>query len=113
TVVFEIRHGSLEAREIEPADFGVRQTTLEKLKGGDAARNLEIANAVLEGEPGPARDIVLVNAAAALVAAGKVTTFLEGMAVSVVSIDSGAARRKVEALAHFSTLRGRVPENAG
>lgn len=113
TEVFEVRHGTVEARVIEPADFGVRQAAPRDLKGGDATRNLEIAQAVLSGEPGAPRDIVLVNAAAALVAAGKVTTFLEGMAVSVVSIDSGAALRKVEALARISTSRDRVPENAG
>jgi anthranilate phosphoribosyltransferase len=56
---------------------------------------------VLAGARGPRRDIVLVNAAAALVAAGKAETFLEAMALGVVSIDSGAARRKVEALAGF------------
>src|SRR5450432_2677185 len=64
--------------------------------------NLEIARAVLAGEHGPPRDIVLVNAAAALVAAGQVAAFLEGMAVAVVSIDSGAARSKVDALARFT-----------
>ena len=76
----------------------------EDLRGGDRQLNLEIANAVLAGERGPQRDIVLVNAAAALVAAGKAETFLEGIALGVVSIDSGAARGKVEALAARSTL---------
>jgi len=69
-------------------------------KGGDPARNLEIARAVLAGEHGPARDIVLVNTAAALVTAGLVATFPEGMAVAVVSIDSGAAQGEVEELAN-------------
>jgi len=59
---------------------------------------VEIARAVLAGEHGPARDIVLVNTAAALVTAGLVATFLEGMAVAVVSIDSGAAQGEVEEL---------------
>jgi anthranilate phosphoribosyltransferase len=56
---------------------------------------------VLDGEPGPQRDIVRANASAALVAAGKAETFLEGVALAVVSIDSGAAKRKVQALAAF------------
>jgi len=64
-----------------------------RLKGGDPARNVEIARAVLAGEHGPPRDIVLVNAAAALMAAGKVATFLEGMAVAVVSIDDTIRRK--------------------
>jgi len=105
TEVFEVRNGGVEMRVLEPGDFGVRQAALEDLKGGDPARNLEIARAVLAGEHGPARDIVLVNAAAALVAAGLVTTFLEGMAVAVVSIDSGAAQGKVQELARFTANR--------
>jgi len=61
---------------------------------------------VLGGERGPQRDVVLVNAAAALVAAGAVETFLEGMAVAAVSLDSGAARRKAEDLARFTLQEG-------
>jgi len=106
TTVFEIRNGGVEVRMLDPADFGVRRAASEDLKGGDPARNAEIAKAVLAGNPGPPRDIVLVNAAAALVAAGKVATFLEGMAVAVVSIDSGAARGKVQALATFTRGAG-------
>jgi anthranilate phosphoribosyltransferase len=102
TLVFEIRHGKVERRTLEPEDFAIRRARAEDLKGGDKARNLEIANAVLAGERGPARDIVLVNASAALVAAGKVDTFLEGMAIGTVSIDSGAARAKVAELARFT-----------
>ena len=91
----------MEPRTLEPADFAVHTAQTEDLRGGDRQVNLEIANSVLGGAPGPRRDIVLVNAAAALVAAGSAETFLEGMALGVVSIDSGAARRKVEALAGF------------
>jgi anthranilate phosphoribosyltransferase len=84
--------------------FAIRSSNrarAEDLKGGDKVRNLEIANAVLDGAPGPARDIVLVNSAAALVAGGKADTFLEGMAIAAVSIDTGAARAKVAELARF------------
>jgi anthranilate phosphoribosyltransferase len=101
TLVFEVRNGAVEERTLEPSDFGVRRASPEALKGGDAARNAGIANAILAGETGAARDIVLVNAAAALVAAGKVETFVQGVALAAVSIDSGAARDKVEALARF------------
>ena len=99
TSAWEIRDGRVEARVLEPSDFAVQTATADDLRGGDRQVNLEIANAVLAGARGAQRDIVLVNAAAALVAAGKAETFLEGMALGVVSIDSGAARRKVEALA--------------
>jgi anthranilate phosphoribosyltransferase len=101
TSAWEIRDGTLEPRQLEPADFAVHTAQTEDLRGGDRQVNLEIANSVLGGAPGPRRDIVLVNAAAALVAAGKAETFLEGMALGVMSIDSGAARGKVEALAGF------------
>jgi anthranilate phosphoribosyltransferase len=103
TLAFEIRDGKVERRTLEPEDFAVHSASAGDLKGGDKARNLEIATAVLAGERGPQRDIVLVNAAAAMVAAGKVDTFLEGMAIGTVSIDSGAARRKVAELAEFTS----------
>ncbi len=101
TTAWEIREGKAEKRVLEPADFALRTAKPQDLRGGDRQRNLEIANAVLAGAPGAQRDIVLVNAAAALVAAGKAETFLEGVAIAVVAIDSGAAKRKVEALAAF------------
>jgi anthranilate phosphoribosyltransferase len=102
TLAFEIRHGRVERRTLEPADFAVRPARTEDLRGGDKALNCQIARAVLDGAPGPQRDVVLVNAAAALVVAGAVETFLEGMAIAMVSIDTGAARGKVEALARFT-----------
>jgi anthranilate phosphoribosyltransferase len=101
TSAWEIREGTLEPRQLEPGDFAVHQAEAEDLRGGDRQVNLEIANSVLAGERGARRDIVLVNAAAALVAAGRAETFLEGMALGVMSIDSGAARGKVAALARF------------
>jgi anthranilate phosphoribosyltransferase len=101
TLALEVRAGNVEERLLEPADFAVEIARPDDLKGGDSVRNLEIANAVLAGARGPERDIVLVNAAAALVAAGRASTFLEGMALGVISIDSGAARGKVRALAEF------------
>ncbi len=103
TLLYEVRDGQVERRELEPADFGLRPAAIADLAGGDRNRNLEIARAVLAGESGPARDIVLANAAAALVVAGKADTFLEGVAIAVVSLDSGAARAKVAALAQFTT----------
>lgn len=102
TLAFEIREGKVERRILDPEDFAVRRARPEDLRGGDRDYNCRIAKAVLNGERGPHRDIVLVNAAAALVAAGSVETFLEGMAIATVSIDTGAARGKVEALAQFT-----------
>ena len=102
TLAFEIHDGKVERRTLEPEDFAVHVASPDDLKGGDKARNLEIATEVLAGARGPQRDVVLVNAAAALVAAGAVDTFLEGMAIGTVSIDSGAARKKVAELAEFT-----------
>src|SRR4051794_2773578 len=102
TLAFEIRDAQVERRTLEPADFGVPAARPEALKGGDPKLNLEIAYGVLGGAHGPHRDIVLANAAAAFVAAGQVDVFLEGVALAAVSIDSGAARAKAEALARFT-----------
>jgi anthranilate phosphoribosyltransferase len=101
TTAWEIRDGHAERRTLEPADFAVRPARPEDLRARDKEGCIAIANAVLDGALGPQRDIVLVNASAALVAAGKAETFLEGVALAVVSIDSGAAKRKVEELAAF------------
>jgi anthranilate phosphoribosyltransferase len=106
TLAFEIRDGHVEQRTLEPEDFAIHRAVAADLKGGSHARNCEIAQAIFAGEPGPHRDIVLVNAAAALVAAGKVETFLEGMAISTVSINSGAARRKLDELTRFTQACG-------
>ena len=102
TLAFEIQAGHVERRVLEPANFGVRTVTLADLKGGDAAQNRDIARAVLSGEMGPHRDIVLVNASAALVAASRAADFLEGMTLAAQSIDSGAAMAKVDQLARFT-----------
>jgi len=102
TLVYEIQEGQIKQRTLDPDDFALRKANPEDLKGGDTARNLEIARAVLAGERGPHRDIVIANSAVALVAAAQVETFLEGAAVAVVSIDSGAAREKLDALVRFT-----------
>jgi anthranilate phosphoribosyltransferase len=102
TLAFSIAEGRVERLTLTPEDFGVPAATPEDLKGGDVARNAEVARAVLAGRPGPQRDVVLVNASAALVAAGKAASFSEGVLLAARSIDTGAAWRKVEALAGFA-----------
>ena len=106
TLVYEIQEGQIKQRTLDPDDFAVRTATAADLKGGDTARNLEIARAVLAGERGPQRDIVIANAALALSATAQVETFLEGAAVAAVSLDSGAAREKLEALVRFNAQCG-------
>lgn len=105
TLAFEIRDGAVGRRVLEPMDFGVPTAEPPALKGGDKGRNRDMACEVLDGAPGPRRDIVLVNAAAALVAGGKACGFREGVEMAAQAIDSGAARRKVELLARFTASR--------
>jgi anthranilate phosphoribosyltransferase len=102
TLAFEIRHGEVIRRTLTPGDFGVALAQPEDLKGGDREMNLAIAREILGGAPGPRRDIVLVNAAAALVAVGRAHDFREGVALAAEAIDSGAARGKAAALARFT-----------
>ncbi len=105
TLAFEIRPRQVEHRTLSPEDFGVPPAAPAALQGGDPAANTAIAREVLSGCPGPRRDIVLVNAAAALVAAGKAAGLREAMALAAESIDSGAAQGKVAALAAFTNLK--------
>lgn len=102
TTTLEITRGVVAHRTLAPADFGVAAARAEDLKGGGRDENCRIARAILDGESGPRRDIVLVNAAAALVAAGKARDFGEGMALAAASIDSGAARARLEQLIRFT-----------
>ncbi len=102
TLVFEIAGSDVRSFQWTPADFGVPQAGIEDLRGGDRARNAEIAKAVLNGQAGPQRDIVLVNSAAALLAAGLADSPLAAMARAAASIDSGAAWTKLQQLAVFT-----------
>ncbi len=102
TMVFEVRDGRVDKHVWTPADFGVPRATLADLDGGDPERNCAIARKVLAGEKCPQRDIVLVNAAAGLVAAGLAPGLREGVAMAADAIDSGAARAKLDALVRFS-----------
>jgi anthranilate phosphoribosyltransferase len=115
TYVAELRDGVVRAYTITPEDFGLRRAPLEDILGGDAKQNAEIIHkvlgrAMLYREHGPHREIVLANAAAALVAAGRAADFPDGARIAAHSIDSGAARERLEALAGFTqseTPRGR------
>ena len=89
--VFDVAEGQVREFELDPADLGFERATLEDLLGGGPDTSAEIALAVLQGEPGPRRDVVLLNAAAALEVAGKAASLEEGIGVAAASIDSGAA----------------------
>jgi anthranilate phosphoribosyltransferase len=98
TEVYEVTPSGVERHVWTPQDFGVQSSTLAALAGGDAARNAEIAREILTGVKGPARDVVLVNAAAALLSAGIVADLKAGVALAAQAIDSGEALRKLAAL---------------
>jgi anthranilate phosphoribosyltransferase len=106
--VSELRDGAVRTFSVTPEDFGLARAPLQAVRGGDAKQNAEIMHKIL-GRPlldrahGAHRDIVLANAAAALVAAGRAADFLEGVRVATESIDSGAAREKLEALITFTS----------
>ena len=88
--------------ELDPQEAGLPRCDPVELAGGDVDRNVAIARALLDGEPGPRRDVVLLNAAAALVVAGRVVDLAEGLGVAASSIDSGAARRTLDVWAEAS-----------
>ena len=102
TKVSEYRDGSVNDYYMHPSDFDLPVGRREDLKGGDAAANAAITLDVLKGQSGPRRDIVLLNAAAGLVAAGKAQDFRDGIRAAAESIDSGAALHKLEALKKFT-----------
>jgi anthranilate phosphoribosyltransferase len=104
TRVAEIRDGSYRLMTVTPEDFGFKRCRLEDLAGGDACCNAQLIRAVLNGEQGPRRDIVLLNAAFALVAAGKVETLEEGLVAAAEAIDEGRAKDKLNALIRMTQL---------
>jgi anthranilate phosphoribosyltransferase len=98
TVLSELKNGEVTTYTVEPEQFGLPRASLQDIKGGDAEVNARIVLDVLQGEPGARRDMVLLNAAAALVAAGRATEFREGIGQAAHAIDSGRALRKLDAL---------------
>jgi anthranilate phosphoribosyltransferase len=98
TVAFEIREGQVTRRILSPRDFGLPSARLAELSGGPAAENCEIARRILAGEKGPPRDIVLANAALALLAAERAANLTEAMNQAADAIDSGKAQQKVDQL---------------
>jgi anthranilate phosphoribosyltransferase len=97
THVAQVDRGKLEAREVAPEDFGVQRQPLDDLKVADAAQSAAVIQAVLAGKRGPTRDVVVINAAAALYVAERAGSLREAAALAADSIDSGAAQRKLAA----------------
>ena len=102
TRVTEIHNETVESYEVHPSDLGLATAKTEDLTGGDPSENAALTRAILNGEQGPKRDIVLLNAAFAIVAGGKAKTPAEGIELARESIDSGAALSKLKLLAAMS-----------
>jgi anthranilate phosphoribosyltransferase len=100
--ISEVREGVVRSSTVRPEDFGLPRSSLQDLRGGDREENAEIVRHVLAAEAGPRRDIVLMNAAAALVVGGKAHDFKEGVALAAESVDSGAAAAKLAGLIALS-----------
>lgn len=101
TQVAEVREGAVRSYTVRPEDFGVSRSPIEEIAGGDPAANAEMIREVLGGQRGARRDVVLANAAAAMVAAGLAADFAAGARVAAEAIDSGAARRKLKEFVEF------------
>ena len=102
TQIAEVRHGSVRRFIVAPEDFGVSRAPLEAIRGGAPQENAKLIHSLLAGEPGPRLDIVIANAAAALVVTGIAEDFRSAAELARRSVSSGEARQKLEQLKEFS-----------
>jgi anthranilate phosphoribosyltransferase len=105
TKIGEVRGEWVRVYEVTPEQFGLERAPMTAILGGDLKTNADIIWKLLEGEKSPRRDIVLMNAAAALVAAGRADSLHDAMPLAVQSIDTGAAKSKLDALVEFTNRR--------
>jgi len=102
TYVAEVHEGTVKRYTLTPEDFGMARAPTETLRGGAAQENAKLIREVLEGQPGPRRDIAVMNAAAALVLAGIAANFRDGAQLAAEAISSGLAQKKLGALVAFT-----------
>jgi anthranilate phosphoribosyltransferase len=102
TLIAELTDGAVRTRIVRPSDFGVKEAPLGAVSGGDPHENADYAIRILTGERGPRRDMTIMNAAAAIVVAGRAAILEEGARLAADSIDSGRAKEKLEALRRHS-----------
>jgi anthranilate phosphoribosyltransferase len=105
TQVAEVAKGKVRRFAVKPEDFGVRRAPLEAIRGGTPEENAVLIRRIFSGEAGPPRDIVVANAAAALVAAGVAADFREGAKMAEEALSSGRAEQKLAALVAFTNER--------
>lgn len=104
TRVAEARDGTVRTYEVNPEEFGMKRSTLAEIAGGDAEENAAIIREILSGTKSPRRDVVVLNSAAALVAAGRADHLSMGVPLAQSSIDSGAAAGKLASLVEFTAF---------
>lgn len=102
TLVAELNHGEITEYRIKPEDFALQRTDISQLTVNDATQSLDIIKGIFAGQPGPARDIVVMNAGAAIYTADLAQTLTQGIAIAQQMIDSGAAQQKLDALIQCS-----------
>jgi tryptophan synthase beta chain len=106
-VIYDVSPAGIRRRAVDAAALGLASAPSTDLRGGDAAANARIVEAIFAGEPGPPRDVVVLNAGAALVVSGRVRSLRAGMARAAAAIDSGAALRQL------ARLRGTAETSPG
>jgi anthranilate phosphoribosyltransferase len=102
TTVSEIKDGKVTTYTLDPKDYGIEYVSADELKGGQGAENAVITKDILAGKQGAKRNIVLLNAGAAIYVGGKAETIAEGIEIAKSTIDSGAAAKKLAELAEFT-----------
>lgn len=102
SIVTEYKHGSMNRFEVSPADAGLPQATLADLRGGTPEENAQSIRELLDGKPGAYRDVVLLNAAAALIVSDKADNLKDGVAIAAETIDSGKGRKALEKLVEIA-----------
>jgi anthranilate phosphoribosyltransferase len=98
TRVIEVAGGRTEEWFVEPGELGLSRAELEDVAGGSPEENAAASRAVLAGEPGPRRDLVLLNAGAAIYVGGRAADLAEGVERATAAVDEGAARRLLDRL---------------
>ncbi|HZU41736.1 MAG TPA: anthranilate phosphoribosyltransferase [Terriglobales bacterium] len=102
TRIAEVREGNVRTYEVTPEEFGFGRASLNDIAGGDAQENAKIIREILDGKKSPCRDVVLLNAAAALVASARADAIETAVPLAVKSLDTGAARNKLASLVEFT-----------
>lgn len=102
TLVMELRDGEIQEYEICPEDFGLKSAPMDAIRGGDKEENAQILKEIFQGKQGPMRDVILLNAGAALYVTDQVSSIAKGVEKAIELIDSGAVSRKLEEFIQLS-----------